>query len=43
MIELMIALHEGVQPFKQMFYVCCFISAVLILLTTTKAKQGAER
>lgn len=40
MQELMIAIHEAVAPFNQVFYACCVISAICIILTTYKANQG---
>jgi len=38
MSELMIAIHEAVAPFNQVFYVCCLTAAATLMLFTIKIK-----
>lgn len=38
MSELMIAIHEAVAPFNQVFYACCLTSAAALMLFTIKIK-----
>ena len=40
MIEMMIAIHEAVAPFREMFYACCISSAAAIMIFTIKIKLG---
>lgn len=41
MSELVIAIHEAVQPLSQIFYICCMLAAsALILSTIIVNKQG---
>jgi hypothetical protein len=40
MSELVIAIHEAVAPFNQLFYICSMVAAASIILTTIIAKQG---